>query len=152
MNGERLRNFILTLPHVVETEQWGGLIFWVGDKAIGGKMFVMMNPEVGQGLPMSYSAGPERFDALQEIEGVVPAPYMARIHWVAVERWDVFRMAEWEDELTRARDLTYAKMPPKVKTLLDLPKAELKKAVAERRKLLAVKAAAKAATKKRAAG
>src|SRR5439155_17569398 len=41
-------------------------------------------------LPIfSYAAGRERYDELLEIEGVIPAPYMARIFWVAVERWDV---------------------------------------------------------------
>ena len=36
------REFLLQLPHVVETMQWGAnLVFWVGDKAIGGKMFAL---------------------------------------------------------------------------------------------------------------
>ncbi len=138
MNAERLREFLLTLPHVVETEQWGGLVFWVGDKAIGGKMFCMMNPD-GEQLPMSYSAGPERFFELQELEGIRPAPYMARIHWVAVERWDVFRMAEWQRELTAAHGIMFAKLPPRTKAVLGMSKAEQKKIVAERRKVLAAK-------------
>ncbi len=59
MNAERAREFLLGLPYVVETAQWGGLVFWVGDKAIGGKMFVMLNLEAGE-LPISYPAGEER--------------------------------------------------------------------------------------------
>ena len=47
---------LLGLPHVVETEQWGGLVFWVGDKHVGGKMFVML-PLDGQGPLISYPAG-----------------------------------------------------------------------------------------------
>ena len=40
MDAERVREYLLQLPHVVETMQWGAnLVFWVGDKAIGGKMF-----------------------------------------------------------------------------------------------------------------
>ena len=39
MDAERLRAYLLTLPHVAETMQWGAnLVFWAGDKAIGGKM------------------------------------------------------------------------------------------------------------------
>jgi hypothetical protein len=68
---------------------------------------------------------------------------MARIFWVAAERWDVFRNAVWEDELRTAHALTYAKLPPRVKAVLALPKAELKKLVSERRKLLAEKDKAK---------
>jgi predicted DNA-binding protein (MmcQ/YjbR family) len=44
MTAERLRAYILTLPHVVETMQWGAnLVFWAGGKAIGGKMFALIN-------------------------------------------------------------------------------------------------------------
>jgi predicted DNA-binding protein (MmcQ/YjbR family) len=136
MNAESAREFLLKLPHVVETEQWGGLVFWVGDKAVGGKMFVMMNLEAGQ-QPIFYPAGQERMTSLLELEGIVPAPYMARIYWVAAERWGVFRQAEWESELRAAHALTYEKLPSRVKGVLALPKAELKKLVAERRVLLA---------------
>ncbi len=135
MNAEAAREFLLNLPHVVETEQWGGLVFWVGDKAVGGKMFVMMSLTPGE-LPISYPAGQERMASLLELEGIVPAPYMARIHWVAAERWGVFRSAEWENELRSAHALTYGKLPPKVKSVLALPKTELKKLIAERRVVL----------------
>ena len=43
MNADLARSFLLTLPHAVETLQWGEtLVFWVGDKAIGGKMFALI--------------------------------------------------------------------------------------------------------------
>jgi predicted DNA-binding protein (MmcQ/YjbR family) len=142
MNAESAREFLLRLPHVVETEQWGGLVFWVGDKAIGGKMFVMMNLDAGQ-MPVFYPAGQERMPTLLELDGIVPAPYMARIHWVAAERWSVFRNAEWESEFRAAHALTCDKLPPKVKATLSLSKAELKKIVGERRTLLAAREQAK---------
>ena len=50
MDAERFRAYLLTLPHVVETAQWGGLVFWVGDKSIGGKMFVMVPLDEHEGL------------------------------------------------------------------------------------------------------
>jgi predicted DNA-binding protein (MmcQ/YjbR family) len=134
MNLERAREFLLSLPHVVETEQWGGLVFWVGDKAVAGKMFVMANADASDGKIISYPAGEERFHELCEREGIVPAPYMARLFWVAAERWDVFRNSEWEDELRAAHALTFAKMPAKVRAILELPKAELKRAIDAGRK------------------
>ena len=139
MNAESIRGFLLSLPHVEETEQWGGLVYWVGDKAIGGKMFAMMNPDGGE-HPLSYPVGQARFAEMLEMEGLIPAPYMARIFWVTAERWDVYRRAEWERELAAAHALTLEKLAPKTKKLLALPKAELKRVVAERRKLLAAKA------------
>jgi len=149
MDAERLRTYLLTLPHVVETMQWGAnLVFWVGDKAIGGKMFALINldepPDPAAGKPhlvLSYSLGPARYAELLERDGLVPAPYMARIFWVAAERWDVFPDADWQRELRAAHQITRAKLPKKVRATLDLPAAKQKSLIAEaRRKLLASKA------------
>jgi predicted DNA-binding protein (MmcQ/YjbR family) len=148
MDTERIRSYLLSLPHVLETAQWGGLVFWVGDKAIGGRMFVMLPLDGNESLErseknrvISYSAGPERYSELIEVEGIFPAPYSARIFWVAVSSWDVFRKAEWERELSAAHALTLAKLPPKVRGVLEMPAAQQKRLIAERRKLLAAKAA-----------
>ena len=144
MDVERIRGFLLEMPHVVETMQWGAnLVFWVGDKAIGGKMFALANLDGDGRAVISYAAGPERYSELLETEGVIPAPYMARIFWVAVERWDVFRWAEWEQELTAAHAITFAKMPPKTRAVLALPAKEQKRLIRERQALLAERAAAK---------
>lgn len=147
MDVERLRAFLLTLPHVVETLQWGeNLVFWTGDKAIDGKMFALINLDEthqqhsatnNQPLLLSYSAGPTRYSELVEIEGIVPAPYMARIQWVAVERWNIFTTAEWHRELRAAYDLTLAKLPKKVLLTLALPAAKQKAFIAARRKIIA---------------
>ena len=149
MDAERIRKYLLTLPHAVETMQWGdNLVFWVGDKAIGGKMFALVNLDGDGKAIISYAAGPERYNELLEIEGIIPAPYMARIFWVAVEHWGVFRTAEWEQELSAAHSLTFNKLPPRVRAVLALPPTLQKRAVAERKKLLTTKAAKKT-TKKR---
>jgi len=140
MDAERARAFLLKLPHVVETEQWGdNLVFWVGDKAIGGKMFALLDLSGGQHGVASYSAGPERFAELVELEGVVPAPYMARIHWVAAERWGVLRNSEWEEELRAAHAITLAKLPKRVLEVLAMPERERKALIVERRKILAAR-------------
>jgi predicted DNA-binding protein (MmcQ/YjbR family) len=144
MDVERLRAYILTLPHAVETMQWGAnLVFWVGDKAIGGKMFALINLDGDGKAVISYSAGPKRYAELLETDGIIPAPYMARIHWVAVERWNVFRTPQWEQELQAAHALTFAKLPPKVRTTLAMPAAQQKRLIADRRKFLDAKAKTK---------
>lgn len=148
MDVERLRAYLLALPHVVETMQWGAnLVFWVGDKAIGGKMFALINLDdpadphrAGPDRLLSYAAGPTRYSELLELEGLTPAPYMARIYWVAAERWDIFTSAEWQRELRTAYDITLAKLPSKVVAALALPAAQQKRLIAARRKLLAAKA------------
>jgi predicted DNA-binding protein (MmcQ/YjbR family) len=144
MDAERLRAYLLTLPHVVETMQWGAnLVFWVGDKAIGGKMFALINldgPGQTQHALMMYAAGPRRYSELLEMEGVIPAPYMARAHWVAVERWGVFTAREWERELAAAHEIVRAKLPPKMRKALALPAAELRRLVIARRMAKAAQA------------
>jgi len=138
MDAERLREFLLKLPHVEETVQWGeNLVFWAGDKAIGGKMFALANLDgSGKGV-LSFHAGADRYNELLENEGVIPAPYMARIFWVCLERWDALPQRELEDLLTRAYELVFAKLPKRTKDVLGMPAAERRKLIAERKKLLA---------------
>jgi predicted DNA-binding protein (MmcQ/YjbR family) len=144
MNVERMRAYMMTLPHAVETMQWGeNLVFWVGDKALGGKMFALVPLDAVGSAVISYSAGPERYAELIEREGIVPAPYMARIHWVAVERWEAFRMQEWEREVAAAHAITFGKLPARTRAVLALPEKEQKKLLKERRKVLAERAKAK---------
>jgi predicted DNA-binding protein (MmcQ/YjbR family) len=75
MDAERLREYVLSLPHVVETMQWGAnLVYWVGDKAIGGKMFAVLNLDNTHKAVLSFAAGAERYAELLETDGVFPAP------------------------------------------------------------------------------
>lgn len=151
MDAERTRAFLLTLPHVTETMQWGAnLVFWVGDKSIGGKMFALINLDEDQGpqqnkrsAVISYSAGRERYDELLEREGIFPAPYMARIHWVAVEHWHVFRNLEWDEQLRTAHAITFAKLPPRTQAVLAMPAIMQRQLVQERQHLLAARAPSK---------
>jgi predicted DNA-binding protein (MmcQ/YjbR family) len=90
MDAERTRAFLLTLADVVETgsqtRRWGDkLVFRVGAQADGGKMFAQFDfAEDGRAV-LSFSAGPGRFREILERDGVVPAPYRARIHWIALK-------------------------------------------------------------------
>src|SRR5580704_2610109 len=138
MDAEHLRAFLLKLPHVEETMQWGAnLVFWAGDKAIGGKMFALANlDDDGRGV-LSFAAGPERYNELLENEGVIPAPYLARAHWVCLERWDALPQRELEALLTLGYELCFAKLPKRTKDLLALPAAQRRKLIADRKKQLA---------------
>jgi predicted DNA-binding protein (MmcQ/YjbR family) len=140
MNIDALRKFLLSLPHVEETMQWGdNLVFWVADKSIGGKMFALANlsPD-GRGV-LSFAAGPERYHELLEIEGVFPAPYLARAFWVAIESYSVLPSAELQQHLRHAHQLTFNKLPRRIRDLLALPAAERKTLIAARKKQLATR-------------
>jgi predicted DNA-binding protein (MmcQ/YjbR family) len=137
MNVESLRKFLLSLPNVEETMQWGdNLVFWVGDKAIGGKMFALANLSRDSNGVLSFAAGAERYHELLETEGVFPAPYMARIFWVAIQRYDVFSSSELERLLRAAHQLTFNKLPKRTRETLAMPASERKELIAAKRKLL----------------
>lgn len=135
MDAEQVREYLRKLPHVVETMQWGAnLVFWVGDKSIGGKMFALVNLDQDDRAVISFHAGPDRYADLLENEGVIPAPYMARIYWVALERWDALRRSELFELLSAAHGLVYARLPKKTKDALALPPAARRKLIAGKRK------------------
>jgi predicted DNA-binding protein (MmcQ/YjbR family) len=144
MDNERIRDICLALPHARETLNWGQvLVYWVGDREIGGKMFALTNADGGEDVVLSFHCGAERYYELLEREGICPAPHLARAHWVAVERWDALRAREYEEELARAHALIYEKLPKRTKAVLALPQKERAKLVRERKKLLAAKEKAK---------
>ena len=153
MNAERVRGLLLALPHVVETVQWGdNLVFWVGDKAIGGKMFALLSLDAAPGAAdylghqlISFAASPAAYDDLLEREGLVPAPYFARIKWVAVTDWNALSNTDWQELLGAAH------ADEKVRATLALPAREQQRQITLRRKLLAEKAAAKVAAAPKAA-
>lgn len=141
MDNERIRELCLSMPHTAEAVGWGHhLVFWVGDKTIGGKMYAMIHlDDQGTGVAW-FHCGAERFQELLEIEGIIPAPYLAKAHWVTVERWDVLRAPQWEDELRQAHALVSEKLPKRTKAVLAMPEKERTRFIRERRKLLAERA------------
>ncbi len=137
MDAERLRDFALKLPHVVEGVNWGHvLVFWVGDKAVGGKMFATTYLEPSRTGVMSLHVGPERFHEWVEVEGFIPAPYAARNFWVTLQRWNVLPDAELKALIKEAHGLIYARLPQRTKDVLAMAPREQKKLIAERKKLL----------------
>jgi predicted DNA-binding protein (MmcQ/YjbR family) len=141
MDNERIRAICMAMPHVAETLNWGHhLVYWVGDREIGGKMFAMTDLDgTGVGV-LNFNCGAERFHELLEQEGIRPTPYAAKNFWVTLEQWDALRPREIEDELRRAYALIYEKLPQRTKTMLAMPEKERAKVIRARKKLAASKA------------
>jgi predicted DNA-binding protein (MmcQ/YjbR family) len=140
MDNERIREICLSLPYAVETLNWGHhLVYWVGDREIGGKMFAMTDVDgTGRGV-LWFHCGAERFYELLEVEGIFGAPHLARAHWVAVERWDVLRPREVEEELRRAHELIFNKLPKRTRQVLAMPEKERIKLIRERKNKVAAR-------------
>src|SRR5947209_1366094 len=106
MNTETLRTFCMSLPQVTEDIKWGhDLCFLIAEK-----MFAVTSLE-SDGHNLSFKCTPERFAELIEMEGIIPAPYMARNHWVMLQKFDALRDPEIEDLVLRSYELVLAKLP-----------------------------------------
>jgi predicted DNA-binding protein (MmcQ/YjbR family) len=106
-------------------------------------MFAMTDLD-GTGIGVLwFHCGAERYHELLEIDGICPAPHLARAFWVALERWDALRPRVIEQELARAHALIYEKLPKRTRAVLALPEKERDKVIRERKRLLAAKEKAK---------
>ena len=114
MDIEWVRRHCMKLPHTTEKVQWGAdLVF-----KIGGKMYAVVALEPGQ-VCMSFKCAPEDFADLTERPGVIPAPYLARAQWVALESQDALPAAEIKKLLRKSYHLVRAKLPKKVQAALE---------------------------------
>jgi predicted DNA-binding protein (MmcQ/YjbR family) len=114
MNVDWVRRYCLSLPHTTEQVQWGhDLVF-----KIAGKMYAAMPLEPPFDIWLSLKCTPEEFAELTERPGIIPAPYMARAHWIALESDDVLPMAETRRLLRQSYELVVAKLPQKTRAAL----------------------------------
>jgi predicted DNA-binding protein (MmcQ/YjbR family) len=72
---------------------------------------------------LSFKCTPEKFAELVELDGIIPAPYMARHHWVGFERFDALPDRELKPLLRNAHQMVLEKLPKKVRAQLDSPVA-----------------------------
>lgn len=109
MNLDQLRKFCLSFPGVTEDVKWGNdLCFCVGEK-----MFCVTGADGGGGF--SLKCTPEKFAELTERPGIIPAPYVARYHWVAVEGPDVLDQNEARDLIENSYQLVFEKLPKRIR-------------------------------------
>ena len=103
-----VRAFCLSLPHATEDVQWEhNLLF-----RIAGKIFCIANLEPGVSpTKIAFKCTPEKFAELVEIEGIIPAPYMARNHWVAMIEMDALRQPEVKELIQGSYQLVLEKLP-----------------------------------------
>ena len=113
MSVDWLRRFCLSLAYTTETVQWGSdLVF-----KVGGKMYAVTPLEPAP-VWLSLKCTPDDFAELTQREGVIPAPYMARACWIAVENEDALPVAEIKRLLRQSYGLVFAKLAKKTRAAL----------------------------------
>jgi predicted DNA-binding protein (MmcQ/YjbR family) len=113
MNIDWVRKLCLSLPGATEQTVWEGDLTF----KVAGKMFAHTVLEVAP-VWLSFKCSPENFAELTERVGIIPAPYLARAQWIALETKDALP----PDELTRlireSYDMVVAKLPRKTRDTL----------------------------------
>jgi len=113
MNVEWVRKYCLSLPHTTEHVQWGSdLVF-----KVGGKMYAVLPLEPAP-VWLSFKCSDEEFATLTDQAGVIPAPYLVRAKWVALENDGALAAPEVKRLLQQAYDLVLAKLPQKTRAVL----------------------------------
>lgn len=107
MTPAALKKFLLSLPAATMNVQW------VEDEVykVGGKMFAT---RWINGTSIAFKASGESFEILTQIEGVIPAPYLARAKWVKLDRPDRLSDVELMAYLKRSHALVAAGLTRKM--------------------------------------
>ena len=123
MNVDWLRELCLTFPGATEQIQWGyDLLF-----KVGGKMFAVTPLEPAP-VCLSFKASPESFAELTERPNIIPAPYLARAQWVALQTRDALPPEELARLLRDSYDMVFAKLPRKTRDAVSSAKPLARKA------------------------
>jgi predicted DNA-binding protein (MmcQ/YjbR family) len=113
MDIDALRRLCLSFPGTTEQIQWGcDLLF-----KVHGKMFAITPLEPAP-VWLSMKVTAENFVELTERPGIIPAPYLARASWIAVESPTILPTPELASLLRGSYDLVVAKLPCKVRESL----------------------------------
>ena len=76
----------------------------------------------GKARTVSFKCDPERFLELTDQPGIVPAPYLARAHWVQVADPRALRLPAARALIARSHALVAAKLPRKIREALSSPR------------------------------
>src|SRR5271165_1821334 len=108
MDIDAIRRHCLGFPHATENVQWGfDLCF-----KVDGKLFAVAPLEVAP-VVLSFKCTPENFAELCERTSVIPAPYMARAQWVALQSLNAVSDDELRELLAESYRLVWERLTKK---------------------------------------
>ena len=110
MDIDSIRNYCLSFPNATEDIQWGDdLLFRIAGKIFAG---TGLNPVSASRI--SVKCTPEEFGELIEREGIIPAPYTARYHWVSIE-FGALGEIELKELIKHSYEMVLSKLPKKAR-------------------------------------
>lgn len=111
MNLEQLRKFCLSFPGATENIKWGADLCF----CVGAKMFCVTGVDSMSG-GVSMKCTPEKFAELTERDGIIPAHYVARYHWVTIEKIDSVTPDELKDLIENSYRMVFEKLSKGVRS------------------------------------
>ena len=129
MDASWVRDLCLSFPSVTEHMIWGNDLTF----KVAGKMFAHAVLEPAP-VWLSFKTSPDNFFDLTERPNIIPAPYLARAKWIALETKDALSSAELSALIRESYDLVVAKLPKKTRDSLTMKKPGRSKARRRKRK------------------
>ena len=103
-----LRQYCLSLPQVTEDVKWEkNLCFSIGEK-------IFCIGSLDDKFSFSFKVMEEDFDELCNIEGIIPAPYLARYKWVLVQDPNVLPDKKWQEYIKQSYGLIRSNLSKKM--------------------------------------
>ncbi len=109
--------FCANLPATTNVIQWGNASVW----KVGGKIFALCS--VWGAEPhekISFKCSDLSYQILCELDGIIPAPYLARAKWVQLQAPDALTDADTKSYLAEAHSIIKAKLTKKLRAELGL--------------------------------
>jgi predicted DNA-binding protein (MmcQ/YjbR family) len=116
MDTTTLDRLLLAWPGTRAEAKWGNDWTYV----VGERMFAVLGLGDANGFSLAFKAGPERFLELTDRPGVIPAPYLARAHWVQLTSARALSAAELRTLLRASYELVAAKLPRRTRLALGI--------------------------------
>ncbi|MDQ1408824.1 MAG: hypothetical protein QOJ41_559 [Acidobacteriaceae bacterium] len=113
MDASWIRDLCRSFPAVTEHVIWGSDLTF----KVAGKMFAHTVLEPSP-VWLSFKTSPDNFYELTERAGIIPAPYLGRAQWVALETKDALSSSELAALVRDSYDLVVAKLPKKTRDSL----------------------------------
>ena len=110
-----IQNICQGLPSVTQDIKWEDHLCF----NVGRKMFLITSPDQ---FPVTASFKTTSYDFLRltKLEGFIPAPYLARHQWVAVDDIRRLTITQWSEYLVNSYELVTAKFSIKLQRKLGI--------------------------------
>ncbi|UTW58209.1 MmcQ/YjbR family DNA-binding protein [Kordiimonas sp. SCSIO 12603] len=117
MTRDEFDAFCASLKATTNVIQWGDSSVW----KVGGKIFAIAGIwGEGAHTKVSFKCSELSYQILCELEGVVPAPYLARAKWVQVQEDGALSDDDIKSYIEEAHEIIAGKLTKKLRTELGL--------------------------------